>query len=78
MSRSDAQRARRERELMEKTEQYTDKVLEPTVCEEEPKPAYIDIPSIPSAGRPRIGRIVSVWDPVLLVNRLVWCESVTY
>jgi hypothetical protein len=78
MSRSDAQRARRERELMEKTEPSADKLIEPAVCKEESKPAYIDIPSIPSAGRPRIGRIVSVWDPVLLVNRLVWCESVTY
>lgn len=78
MSRSDAQRARRERELLAKTEQYADKVLEPAICEEEQKPEYIDIPPIPSARRPRIGRMVSVWDPVQLVNRLVWCESVTY
>ena len=39
---------------------------------------YIDIPAIPSAPKPRMGRMVSVWDPAALVNVMRWQESNGY
>ena len=39
---------------------------------------YIDIPAVPAATKPPMGRMVSVWDPVRLVNVMRWEESNGY
>ena len=44
-------------------------------AEEPPGNGYIDIPAIPAAAKPKMGRMVSVWDPVALVNVMRWQES---
>jgi hypothetical protein len=39
------------------------------------KPYYNDIPMIPSAVKPKMGRMVSVWNPVTLVNEMQWQDD---
>lgn len=93
MSRSDAERAHRARLARERTlaKRNISSDKDATVAEvvtpvavvvvdaEEPMGNYyIDIPAIPSAPKPRMGRMVSVWDPVALVNVMRWEESNGY
>ena len=93
MSRSDAERAHRARLARERTlaKRNISSDKDATVAEvvtpvavgvadaEEPMGNYyIDIPAIPSAHKPKMGRMVSVWDPVALVNVMRWQESNGY
>ena len=49
-----------------------------TLTEEVPVNAYVDIPAIPTAVKPPMGRWASVFDPVSLCDRMVWRESNGY